>query len=388
MKKNLIFIILVFFIFSCGKKGPIDLSTDYSDSNINGPSEETTISLKNYYTNRTDYDLNSHLELWVGFSKNREVRSLIDYNISENINLDNGPFYLKLYIAKNMLDNTSFKIARCTAEWKNSEATWEERIDGTSWNWTEDITNPITVTEENIKYDENQELNYAEIDISSYVEYWKNNQSENYGLVIYSESQQQDYNIISFHSTNSNKDNKPVITYEYTNEQNETVDEEINAYADIHIAESFTTTNLSSTTIIGDGYNPVFTIDFDENNIDPKWEILDAHLVFSNYDTEILETTLDISLNDIDKNQDYLFSAIVKNSDAENFSFSSSIKSPMENYGGNFSVNVTDILNQRINHENPISILLFPTYPKTMLRAVEFLSAPELKITYRENPEG
>ncbi len=385
MKRILIIVTLVFLVFSCGKKGPIDLSTDYSDSNINGPSEVTTVNFEQYYTQRESYDLQNHHQLNVGFSKGREVRGLIDFNISNEINLDNGPFYLRLYIAKNLSKTFSFKVARFSSEWIGSQATWEERVTDTNWDWQTDITNPKTIDETNLKSEENR--SYIELDISEYVEYWKNNPEENFGIVLYSESTQTDYNFISVYSNTSSEENRPEIVYEYT-DNDETVTQQLNAGVCIHIGESFNSASLDSTFTMGDGFYPIFEIDFSKNNIDPKWEILEAYLVFSNYDLSVIEKTYNFNLSDIDPGLDYFYTSIVRDSTLENMTLSDSTQSPISNYEGNFAINITDILNKRLENNDTMEFTLYPQHFKTQMRATEFLSSPELKIIYRENPEG
>jgi len=387
MKKLIFsFFLVVIFIFSCGKKGPIELS-NYDDSNVKDASSLTDISLSDdFYTHRQKYEPSSSDELWTGYSKNRNIKTIVELSPVE-IDLSNQPFYLKMYIKRDTLTFFDLSMGRIIEDWELSEITIDERKEGEPWNWDTDVVDIKTITDANKYYDEDNDKYYIKIDITDYILSWDNEEIENNGIVIYPNNTSNDYDFISFYSKNADSF-KPKIIYETLNTENETEINEVDIYSDFHIADTFSNNTYNNQLFLGDGYYPIFNVDFDLSNIDIKWEILEGYLIFKNLDSSRLENSFDINLSDYENGDVQFYIARVKSDNPEDFIMDNFYLCDAEIFEGYFALNITEFLKIRSQYDNKLNFGILPFRNLSKFRFLEIYDKPELKIIYRENPEG
>ncbi|HMA69499.1 MAG TPA: DNRLRE domain-containing protein [Candidatus Mcinerneyibacterium sp.] len=387
MKKLIFsFFLVVIFIFSCGKKGPIELS-NYDDPNIKDPSSITDITISDdFYSHRREYEPLNMDELWVGSSKGRNIKILLNFGFSDE-DMGNSPYFLKLYIKRNLISSMDLSIGRLNKDWNSSEVTYAERLDGEEWDWNADVEDIKTITDANRYYDEENDKYYLKIDITDYINAWDSDSIDNNGVVIYSNNIISDYDFISFYSKNAS-DYYPKIYYEFLNSEDETETEEYDLNSDIHIAQTNDDMNYNNEIYLGDGYYPIFEVDFDLNNIDPKWEILEGHLVFKNIDLTRLENSFDINLSDYNDGDVKFYIGTVANDNVTDFELDNIEVCDAEIFNGYFAINVTNFLNIRNQHNNKLYFGIMPEDDRSKFRFIDIAEKPELKIIYRENPEG
>ena len=296
MKYLLILIALLGLLISCGKKGPIDLPTGYTDDRIPQVVKlDPPIVPEISGTNIMAFDLYSTNNMWVGFSKTKEIRSLIKYSLTgaSDLTIATTTLSLKLTIDRLYISApTTLHIYRLTKTWDTSSATWENSVTDTPWTTSGGdytIDDAITVTVNPGDTD----IDLSDAQLRPFITYWLDHSDENFGMIIVPDSAgAKDMEIISIISASTGTETTwPLLKYTVdTTEKSIYPTQQLHIYNNIGIVD----TNDPGIFIIGDGYHPMISIDMTEFIDHPERKILQAKLIFSG-DADILDILYDLN---------------------------------------------------------------------------------------------
>jgi len=369
---------LLFIMAACGKKGPIELPTSesYVNPGLQSP-EAMTLAITDLYTYFYEFDLFSSEESWLGFSKDREIRTLLYTPVEEDLDTDSTVYTLKLKI-KRAVDSASagFTLYPVTKDWSSTYINWDEYDDGESWDSAGGDYDPALSVHGTVDAAEDE---FIEVDITGFIEYWKTH--DNDGIIIVPDiPASTDMSIVSFYTQNADsEDDQPLIEY-FDGTETQTIS--VNSL--LHIADlsgSQDTRIEQGTLALGDSFAPGMTIDF--SAVDFKWEILEAVLSFE-ADESLLKALFDVDTADIENTETLIYAYSVADNSADNFDFDdySTATPGYDSESGRITLEITGVL--RHARENGYDIALIPKSNKYMLRYID-LSNPSIDIVYRKN---
>ena len=382
MRKPFLLIILIsFFFFGCGKKGPIDLpaSGDYTNDHLHPP-EEVDLDITSTYTHISQFDPFLSKEGWVGRAQDTEIRLIC--NAPAEIADDPSAVYtLRLYlISKIDLSSLDLTIAPLTTSWSRTYSTWENKEKDTPWETPGgdfDLSAAVsyTVTEE--------EGSEVLIDISSLFDYWAQEDNENHGFIIMAGetlTQSPAHLIFGIPFTTVTEE-KPAIIITY-GEEEESVDVTVSA----HIADTSDNPEYENDPgifALGDGYVPVMTPDF--SSLEYRWDILEATLSFD-ADPVLMKHYFGVDIDDLESTTNKLSCYAIADENPSTFSYSKRYsQSPgYDETTSRFTLNITGALDYAFRNNQPVGIV--PESYRAQLRLMD-LANPAIHVVYRKNIE-
>lgn len=280
---------VLFLMFGCGKKGPIELPTGYHDNTIqNAEKLDPPIVPVAIGTNITDFDPIMLHYLWMGFSKNREIRTLLKYNIASASDMDMATTTLSVKLKIDRLSISAplvLHVYRLTKSWEQNKVTWGDSTTDTPWttpggDFTTDDSFTITVNPGDT------EINITDAMIRPFVTHWKANSTENFGMIIVPDgATPTDMQFVAVY-TASFGDSTKFPNFSYTvGDTTKTILPALQG----HIANiNEVNNNNPGVYIIGDGYHPMLTIGNELLRENPDWDILQAILTLNVDNVELI----------------------------------------------------------------------------------------------------
>ena len=184
----------------------------------------------------------SNSKLVLGSYDNIETRVLTRFvNIPKNIsNISNVKLYFTTY--KNLLENeTEISVHKITKTWNENQAGWENNTNTSQWENegadfdTEEITSFFI---------QKTRLDSVIVNLpSSIIEYWIENDSLNYGLLLKEKYPQRNTQFVELYSTETYSNiTAPILEFDYEKENGTSATYKSRAYQDtfIHNASQFT----------------------------------------------------------------------------------------------------------------------------------------------------
>ena len=291
--KVTIFLLAIFLLFSCTEKNNF---VGYQNQNINQDTINVVLDSLTFYTSQdssSNYHENPRLTIGNYFFDSNEIKSysLLKFpdapdSINEITNLN-----LKLYVADiGSATPIDLKIGKITKDWVENEVDIDNTYSDTIWvleDEIEDLDLELNISDINsgdsILVDENLNLELFKELIKNE---WAN--SENYGLVLYSESSDSHFQIYSSENYEDSLSTfKPHLTFEYNTIQNP---DSVYVYEEQVKYDASVFTNPDNVEIIADRMivsngnikRAVLKFDIPETDIEPTAVINKAELIFTN----------------------------------------------------------------------------------------------------------
>lgn len=381
MKYLLFIIVLLMMLLGCGKKGPIELPTGYHDDTIqNAEKLDPPIVPVAEGTNIHDFNLVSSGTLWMGFSQNREIRTLLRYSLSSITDLDLSTTTLSMKMTIDRLVITApivLRFYRLTKKWDRYTVNWSDSETDIQWDDEGADYTPIDSFSVTVNPGDT-EIVISDALIRPIVSYWRDHSEENYGLIIVPDAATpKAMEIVAVLNASVGDENTwPILQYTVGSESKYLIPA---AQAHIaHITEDYR--NDTGLYVIGDGYHPMFTFDSSILAENPDWQILQATITL-NADTSTINDLFKLSS---EITQVYFFvylGTITSTGFYDSYQFSVYHKV----VNNTIVIDITSIC-QLLQAGGNYSFIIYPTMNKTMMRYMP-VTLGNLEIFYRKPVE-